>query len=188
VGCCRFWSFFHWSLVSSWTVTLIIFGLGFLRAHLMQLCCTTAFPPIFLQLRKRPLRSCEELLQNYAVRSSDKCRTVKLRWPAVRELFWGTLGSGDGGRKGIGVSGSGYSEALALQVKNAVWLRRTKETCKASSLWNGSSRVRCHTVVPGVLACGHMYNLYVCVYICVCVYVCGHVYLYLYACVYVFVL
>jgi len=39
----------------SWTVTLIILGLGFLRAHLLRLCCTAAFPPIFLQLRKGPL-------------------------------------------------------------------------------------------------------------------------------------
>jgi len=45
----------------------------------------------------------------------------------------------------------------------------------------------CRAVVPGVLACVHMYILYVCVYICVCVYVCGHVYMYVYACVYVFV-
>ena len=62
-----------------------------------------------------------------------------------------------------------------------------KETRKALSLYNGSLRVRCCVVVPGVLACVHMYILYVCVYICVCVYVCGHVYLYIYACVYVFV-
>ena len=35
--------------------TLIIFGLGFLRARLLQLCCTAVFPPIYLQLRKGPL-------------------------------------------------------------------------------------------------------------------------------------
>ena len=39
----------------SWTVTLIILGLGFLRARLLRLCCTADFPPIFLQLRKGPL-------------------------------------------------------------------------------------------------------------------------------------
>ena len=49
----------------SWTVTLIILGLG-----------------------------------------SDQCRTVKLHLPAVRELFWGILGRGDGGWRGISVSGS----------------------------------------------------------------------------------
>ena len=64
VGCCRVWSFFHWLLFSSWTVTLIILGLGFLRARLLRLWCTAAFPPIFLQLRKGPLWSCAELLQS----------------------------------------------------------------------------------------------------------------------------
>jgi len=177
VGCCRVWSFFHWPLVSSWTVTLIILGLGFLRARLLRLCYTAAFHPIFLQLRKGPLRSCAELLQSYALYSSDQCRTVKLRLPAVCELFWGMLGSGDGGWRVVGVSESGYNEVLALEVRNVVWLRRTKETCKASSFYNGSSRVRCRAVVPGVLACVHMYILYV----CVCIYV------YIYACVYVFV-
>jgi len=51
------------------------------------------------------------------------------------------------------------------------------------------SRSRCRAVVPGVLACVHMYILYVCVYICVCGYVCrgGHVYMYIYAFVYVYV-
>jgi len=180
-------SFFHWPLVSSWTVALIILGLGFLRARLLRLCRTAAFPPIFLQLRKGPLRSCAELLQSYALCSSNQCRTVKLRLPAVCELIWGMLGRGDGGWKGIGVWGSGYNEVLALEMRNVFWLRRTKETCKASSLYNSSSRVRCHAVVPGVLACVHVYILYVCVYICVCVYVCGHVYMYIYACVYVFV-
>jgi len=68
-----------------------------------------------------------------------------------------------------------------------VGLRRTKETCKASCVCNSSSRVRCRAVVPGVLACVHMYILDVCVYICVCVYVRGHVYMYIYACVYVYV-
>jgi len=68
-----------------------------------------------------------------------------------------------------------------------VWLHWTKETCKASSLYNGSSCVCCQAVVPGVLACVHMYILYVCVYICVCVYACGHVHIFIYACVYVLV-
>ena len=68
-------SFFHWPFVSSWTVTLIILGLGFLRARLLRLCCTAAFPPIFLKLRKGPLWSC-----------------------ASFKLFWGMLGrGGDGG-------------------------------------------------------------------------------------------
>jgi len=60
---------FHWPLVSSWTVTLIILGLGFLRARLLRLWCTATFPhwnmtAFFLQLRKGPLWGCAELLQN----------------------------------------------------------------------------------------------------------------------------
>jgi len=38
MGWCRVWSFFHRPFVSSWTVTLIILGLGFLRARLLRLC------------------------------------------------------------------------------------------------------------------------------------------------------
>ena len=48
------------------------------------------------------------------------CRTVKLRLPTVRKLFWGMLGRGDGGLRGIGVSGSGYNEVLALEVLNVI--------------------------------------------------------------------
>jgi len=142
------------------------------RAHLLRLWCTTTFPPIFVQLRKGPLWSCAELLQAYALCSSDQCRTENLRLPAVRELFWVMLGRGNEGWRGIGVSKIVYNEVLALKVRNVVWLRRTEETCRASSLYNGSSRVRCYAVVPSVLACVHMYILYVCVYICVCVYMC----------------
>jgi len=36
----------------------------------------------------------------------------------VRKLFWGMLGRGDGGLRGIGVSRSGYNEVLALEVLN----------------------------------------------------------------------
>ena len=38
----------------------------------------------------------------------------------VRELSWGILGRGEGGLKGIGVSGSGYNEVLALGMLNVV--------------------------------------------------------------------
>ena len=151
--------------------------------------CTADFPPIFLQLRKGPLWSCAELLQSYVLCSSDQCRTVKLprRLPVVRELFWGMLGREDGGWRGIGVSGSGYNEVLALEVRNVVWLRWTKETCKVSSLYNGSSCVHCHAVVPGVLACVHMHILYVwtCiyVYICMCVCICTSMRLYTCVCI-----
>jgi len=93
--CCRVWSFFHWPFVSSWTVTLIILRLGLCSPTAALF--TAAFPPIFLQLRKGPLWSCAELLQNYALFSFDQCTVVKLRLPAVRELFWGMGGRGDGG-------------------------------------------------------------------------------------------
>ena len=38
----------------------------------------------------------------------------------VRELSWGILGRGEGGLKGIGVSGSGYNEVPALGMLNVV--------------------------------------------------------------------
>jgi len=38
----------------------------------------------------------------------------------VRELSWGILGRGEVGLKGIGVSGSGYNEVLALGMLNVV--------------------------------------------------------------------
>jgi len=78
--------FGRFSLTSrfSWTVTLIILGLGFLRARLLRLCCTAAFPPIFLQLRKGPLWSCAELFQSGALCCIDQCGTVKPRPPKMR--------------------------------------------------------------------------------------------------------
>jgi len=164
----------------SWTVTLIILELGFLRARLLRLCCTATFPPIFLQLRKGPLWSCAELLQSYAL-SSDQCRTVKLRLPAVRELFLGMLGRGDGGWGGIGVSGSGYNEVLALEVRTVVWLRRTKETCKASCVCNSSSCV----ALPrrrSRRACVRSYVHFVCVCVNMCMCVCVRTCMYVYIC------
>jgi len=38
----------------------------------------------------------------------------------VRELSWGILERGEGGLKGIGVSGSGYNEVPALGMLNVV--------------------------------------------------------------------
>ena len=173
----------HWRFVSPGTVTLVILGLQVLRAHLLGFCCIATFPLIFLQLRKGTLWRCAELLQSHTLCSSDQCGTVQSRLPAVRELFWGMWGKGDGGLRSIGVSGSGYIEVLALEVLNVVWLRRTKETCRAwTCICISSSRICCRAVVPGVLACVHMYILYVCVYICVYVYVRGHVYMYIYMC------
>jgi len=133
----------------------------------LQLCCTTAFPPIFLQLRKGPLWNCANF-----------------------QLFWGMLGRGVGGWRGISAAGRGYNEVLALEVQNVVWLRQTKEKCKSFVVCNWSLHVRCRAVVPSVFACiSYVHFVCVCPYMCmcVCVYVCGHVYMYVYACVYVFV-
>jgi len=172
------------TLCFSWTVTLIILGLGFLRARLLRLCCTGTFPPIFLQLRKGPLWSCVELLQSYALCSSDQCRTVKLRLPAVRELLWDMLERGDGGWRGIGVSGSGCNEVLALEVRNVGWLRRTKETCKASCVCNGSL-ARSLLRRRSRRACVRLYVHFVCmcVYMCMCVCVRTCIYVYICMCV-----
>ena len=65
----------------SWTATLCSLGLGRLRARLLALYCTAAFPLIFLQLCKGPLWSCAELLQRYTLCCNDQCGTVKLRLP-----------------------------------------------------------------------------------------------------------
>jgi len=177
----------------SWTFTFIILGLGFLRARLLRLCCTAAFPPIFLQLCKGPLWSCAELLQSYALCSSVQCRTMKLHLPAVRKLFWGMLGRGGGGWRGIGVSGSGYNKVLALEVRNVVWLRRTKETCKASCVCIGSSRVSLprrrsrracvRSYVHFVCVCVHMCmcaDMYICIYMHVCMYL--YIYAFIHMC------
>ena len=95
------------------------------------------------------------------------------------------LGKGDGRWRGISAAGRGYNEALALEVRNVVGLRRTKENCKASLVCNGSLHVRCCTIVPGVLACvSYVHFASVCAYMCI---LCGHVYMYVYAFVYVFV-
>jgi len=59
--------------------------------------------------------------------SSESCTLLSISvWNskpalvAVRELFWGMLGRGDGGLRGIGVSGSGYNEVLALEMPNVI--------------------------------------------------------------------
>jgi len=66
-------------------------------------------------------------------------------------------------------------------------LQRTGRRAELLGVKSGFLHSRCRAVVSDVLACVHIYILYVCVYICVCVYVCGHVYVYICACVYVYV-
>jgi len=46
--------------------------------------------------------------------------TGKLRLPSVSELFWGLFGGGEGGLRGLLVSGSGYNEVLVLEVLNVI--------------------------------------------------------------------
>ena len=53
IGCCGGLVVFHWPLVPRGSHILYL-GLGLLHARLLGLCCTTAFPLIFLQLRKGP--------------------------------------------------------------------------------------------------------------------------------------
>ena len=91
------------------------------------------------------------------------------------------------GLRDVGVSRSGYNEVLALGVLNLVDRIERKRSAELLSVKSGSSRSRCRAVVPGVLACVHMYMLYVCVYIFVCMYVYGKVYMYVYAYLYVYV-
>ena len=54
MGCCRVLVVFHLPLVAHDSHILYL-GLGLLRTRLLGLCCTSAFPLIFPQLRKGPL-------------------------------------------------------------------------------------------------------------------------------------
>ena len=105
---------------------------------------------------------------------SGRCAVVMVQWAAV--------GCGCSARTRC----SSWMGQLSCSLRRVTFLwiavltrRRRAERLGVKS---GFSRSRCHAVVPGVLACGHMYILYVFVYICVCGYVCrgGHVYMYIY--------
>ena len=101
----------------------------------------------------------------------------------VRELSWGILGRGEGGLKGIGVSGSGYNEVPALGMLNVVdYVERGRCVSEASRVCTSSSPCHCSAVVPGVLACVHAYiHMRVCVdvyaYICAGVHVCVYMHM-----------
>jgi len=84
---------------------------------------------------------------------------------AVCELFWGMLGRGNYRWTGIGVSGSGYNEVLALEVLNVIDCveRKRREELLASA-----SGPRTVTAVPSFQAC-------LCACICTCVYMCMYV-------------
>jgi len=91
---------------------LIILGLGFLRARLFSL-------QSFYNYARGHCEAARELLQSYALCSSDQCRTVTAL-ARGRELFWGMFARGDGGWRGSGAAGRGYNEILALEVRNVV--------------------------------------------------------------------
>jgi len=149
----------HWPFVSPWTVTLVILGLKVLRAHLLGLCCTAAFPLIFLQLRKGPfLRT---VLRYVGKRGWGVEGYLCLR----KWVQWSPI---------IGGAKCGLIASNERDVQDYLRLHQLL----ARSLPRRRSRrafVRAYV------------HFYVCVYICVCVYVCVHVYMYIYACVYVYV-
>ena len=182
--------FGRFSLTSrfSWTVTLNILGLGFMRARLLRLCSTASFPPIFLQLRKGPLWRCAELLQSGAICCLDQWGTVKPLASAQDAWHGPRTVLGYVGKRGWGVEGywclrKWVQWSPSIGGAKCDWLCQTKETCRASFVSISSLRGRCRTVVPGVLVCVRMYILCVCVYsisasacgrchACACVFVC----------------
>ena len=93
-----------------------------------------------------------------------------------------------GGGGVLGFQEVGKMKSLHWRCEMSRWLdcieRKRRAKLPASATAPGAFAAA--PSFPGVLACVHMYILYVCVYICVCVYVCGHVYMYIYACVYVY--
>ena len=107
----------------------------------------------------------------------------------VRELFWGMLGRGDGGLKGIGVSGSGYNEVLALEVRNAIDCVKRKrraglpsspsapcavaaalsfQACLCACVCTFCVCVCIASVLQRVDGVMHA-HVYSCVYVCVCI-------------------
>ena len=115
-------------------------------------------------------------------------KTTSAQRCVVRELFCGImmLGRRDWGFRGIGVSGSGYNEVLALEVLNVVdYIKRKRR----AGLSTSASAPRTVAAAPSFQACFRegICTFCMCVCICVCVYVCVHVYMYIYACVYVYV-
>jgi len=132
--------------------------------------------------------------------SSESCTLLSISvWNSksalimVRELFWGMLGRGDGGLRGIGVSGSGYNKVLTLEVLNVVDCveRRRRGELLAS--------VSAPRAVAGTLpfqACLRVYICTCCMCVRMCAYVCKctdvhlcmymrvYMYIYLHACIY----
>ena len=87
----------------------------------------------------------------------------------VHKLFWGILTRGDGGLRGIGVSGSTYNEVLALEVLNVVYCVERK---RRAELPASRSAPRAVAAVPSFQACLRACICTFCMCVCTYVYVC----------------
>jgi len=118
---------------------------------------------------------------------------VKLRLPAVCELFWGMLGRGDGGWKCIGVSGSGYKEVLALEM----WFDCVEmwfdcvERKRCAKLSLSTTAHRAFAAAPSFQAYLRALICTCCMCVCIHVYVCmcADVYtcIYMHVCMYLYI-
>jgi len=106
-----------------------------------------------------------------------------------QRFFWGMLGRGDGGLRGIGVSGSGYNIVLALEVLNVVDCVKQKRL--AELLASGSAPRAVAAVLSFqacLCACICTFCMCVCIYVYVCmcvdIYICMS--LYMHMCVYMY--
>jgi len=103
---------------------------------------------------------------------------------AVCELFCGMLGRGDGGLRGINISGSGYNKVLALEVLNVVDCVELKRHAEFPTSVSVPRAVAARCCSRRACVRAHVYMLYVCAYMCVCMCVYEHAYMYVSACVY----
>jgi len=88
----------------------------------------------------------------------------------VCELSWGILRRGEGGLKGIGVSGSGYNEVLALRMLNVV---DYVERGRCAKLPESASAPHPVVVALSFQAC---LRACICTSTCACVWTCMHTY------------
>jgi len=104
---------------------------------------------------------------------------------AVRELFWGMLRKGGGGLTGIGVSGSGYNEVLALEVLNVVECVERKRRAELPASASTSLAVAAALSFQACLRvciCTCCMCVRICVYVCVCMnmHICIYLHVYMY--------
>jgi len=98
------------------------------------------------------------------------------------------LERGDGGWRGIGVSGSGYNEVLALEVRNVV---STEGRC-GQEMWFDCVEQKRHAKLPLFTTAPRAFAAALSFQVCLRAFICTvkayrHVYVYIYACVHVFV-